>query len=265
MPRRILADDFGEDLWECNLSDQALTSYTFITRAACYYGGTKNNPAMIHVKAFKGRATPCVDDVKRMLKEYEQAGILERWKDKDGREWLWFKRWFRDNSFKMRTKPSIPRPPSLARLITQNDWDNGNSSAIAKLQSVCRKHSASGAPEVEVEVEEEVKGEVEEEEINDVFSHFCETIKKGKDYTPKPQVLKRIRAKIKQRLKERTIKEIKESLTRLMSNNWYVKNCGWREAEWFFSSDKKIEKHLHIQPEKRTEKTAPEDVVAKEI
>ena len=246
MPRRILADDFGEDLWESKLSDQALTSYTFITRAVCYYGGCRDNADVIWVKAFKGRATPCVDDVKRMLNEYEQAGLLERGEDKDGQKWLWFKRWFRDNSFKIRTMPSIPRPPSLSRLVTQNDWDSGNPIVFRRLSSVCRKHSATEPPEVEDQEEDEA--EVEEEVLLDIFSHLRKTIKPR--YKPKPRVLKRVLALIKKRMKTYTPDELKDSLNKFASSKWDMDSNGWREAAWFFSSDDRIEKNRHKKPQK---------------
>lgn len=248
MPRRILADDFGEDLLEQNLSDLALMAYTFIGRALCYYGGCKYNLVVIHVAAFKGRVTPCIDDVKRALKEYEQCGLVERWKDDNG-EYIWFTRWFRDNSFRFKTKPSIPRPPSLNRKITQSDWESGNSKALQKLVASCNPFVAKEVQEGEVKEEVEV-------EVKEVYVYFKEQIQPDTQIRqPSAKAVKII----KTRLKQFSLEDLKKAIDTRVKDNWFMKKNAWRTAAWFFGDQDRVETYINAKPEGAKNKRAEID------
>ena len=246
MPGRLLPDDFGEDLLEMNLSDGALTSYTFITRATDNYGCCKYNPVVIHSKAFKGRSTPSPENIKNYIDEYIRSGIVVKWKMSDGFEYIFFMRWFRDNYFKIRTIPSTPRPPSLANVISESAWSSGDKKAFSKLFGKLKKVSETSGkfrPEDEDEGEGEGKGTIQEA-IDEVFDYYKKTVQ------PKIGKLPGHLKGIKKALKDFTIEQCKLACDNAMKDDFFLKNNKSKGAEWFFSTATRIERFIQQKPGK---------------
>lgn len=240
MPRRILPADFGTGLLERQLTDMALNAYPFITRALCYYGGAEYIPSVIQIKAYEGRTTPCVEDVTKMLNEYKQAALLERWIANGGIEYIWFTRWFDDNSFIKDTVPSIPRPPSLARLIKRSEWESGERHYFAKLNKKFSKKIQKGSLEEEGEVE------AKEEDIQCIFDYYRENIQ------PRCKLLPEALRRIGKALSWLSVDQLKTAIDNREHDKFFWDENSHRGPSWFFEKRPRLEAWLAKKPKQKT-------------
>lgn len=63
--------------------------------------------------------------------------------------------------------------------------------------------------------------------------------------------------KIKTRLKTFNEEQLKVAIDNFSTDDWYMKNCGWRGIAWFFHSDDRIDKFINLKP--RTKNTENKD------
>jgi len=246
-PGRLFPGDFGASLLEMQLSGAAYNAYTPITRACCNYGCAKYLPVNIHAAAYLGKQDPTVAEVASWLKEYEKAHLVLRYKGDDGFEYLFFTRWFRDNYFKIRTKPSAPRPPCFEKIVSEEAWRDGDARAFARLFNKKSKKVS----ETHGRLLREGEGEGEEEgdlntAVREVFDYYREKIQ------PKCRDLPKHLAKIRARLKRFKVEDLKKAVDSRAADDWFMKeseNPG-RGAAWFFSDDTKVERYINTKPRK---------------
>ena len=262
----MLSGEFGASFFERALSWNSKGIYPYLERAVCYQGTCEYIPAKIHVDAFGGDQpprAPSVDDLVKAIDEMCKSETIERWKDASGREWLFLRRWFGDNYFKNKTKPKAPRPPSLARAVSNAEWENGN---CRKLFEKGRKVSETFGVEVlskkeKVEVEEEAEGQ----EVKAVFSYYKLKIQ------PKIQDLPKHRLEIARAIKkfgvDRCLKAIdnREHDERFWKGgNGFAPNST-RGAAWFFGDLVRLERYINHKatPTKRDGKYQMADLQEK--
>lgn len=248
MPGRILPGDLGDNLLEMTLPYASLMSYPWLTRATDNYGCCRYIPALIHAKAFSGKAPPHapeLTDIDTYIKDLIKAGLVEKWKAKNGLEYIFFTRWFRDNSFMVRTKPTTPRPPSLARLITEAAWKSGDETAFRPIYFKSKKVQKSLVNStLDSDSDSDRQEEKTQEYVTTLFEHYKTVTGK-----PKAKLLPEYVTKIKTRLKLWKVEELQQAITNHWSTPWRRKHLHNKSIGWIMRSNKAIDELLQMKPE----------------
>lgn len=195
-------------------------------------------------------------DVLRWLARLEEVGLLSLY-TVAGASYLQITTWVRHQQMRAkRSKYPAPLPDEPQKEAA----DGGNCEEEGALDSSCNQLIATVSNSPRMRIRNPIQSESESESntdtenaaaapvltpspIQQVFDYYQSRILPGARLTDKA------REKIKTRLQNFTVEELRIGIDRFRAHSWYMARCKSNGPAWFFSDDERSAKFLSLEPE----------------